>query len=281
MEEKCYIIYCHKNLLNNKRYIGQTKQTPAKRWGKNGSEYLRKGNEHFKNAILKYGWDNFEHLILYTNLDREEANLKEIELIQLYQTNNPDYGYNLTNGGNTNTLTNAQKELRRQKNYEMWENGTFKQSINKAVYCVELDLAFESSLEAQRKTGIDSSSIIKVCKQKLKYAGFMPNGQPIHWIYLQDKNSNIIQQLKNKPEVIKGTSIPMLCIETGEIFNSSTEADSFYHLGKGSSRKCATGKLKSAGIHPTTKECLHWKACPELIKNKNKLTQQKVDELLQ
>ena len=77
-----YIIYCHTNKINGKKYIGQTCQSPQKRWGNNGSEYINKGNIHFKSAILKYGWDNFTHEILYTNLSPQEADEKEIELIK-------------------------------------------------------------------------------------------------------------------------------------------------------------------------------------------------------
>lgn len=171
-----YIIYCHTNKINNKKYIGQTKQSISRRWGKNGSEYLRKGNDHFKKAILKYGWDNFTHEILFTNLTREQANKKEKELIMLYNSNNQDFGYNMTEGGNSNTLTKEQKELRKQLNYEMWENGIFKEVINTPVYCVELNKDFESALEAQRLTGIDNSSIQKACKKQLNYSGFSPLG---------------------------------------------------------------------------------------------------------
>ena len=58
--ENNYTIYCHLNKINNKRYIGQTKQSVYKRWGKNGSEYTRKCPDTLiARAINKYGWDNF------------------------------------------------------------------------------------------------------------------------------------------------------------------------------------------------------------------------------
>ena len=66
-----YTIYIHKNKINNKVYIGQTSQNPKKRWD-NGRGY--QSSPKFYNAILKYGWDNFEHIILYTNLTLEQAN---------------------------------------------------------------------------------------------------------------------------------------------------------------------------------------------------------------
>ena len=275
-----YKIYCHTNKINNKKYIGQTKQTPKKRWGKNGYEYIKKQpNSHFSSAILKYGWDNFTHNILYSNLTKEEANLKEQELIAFYNTQDPKYGYNLTAGGSTNTLTKNQKENRRKLNYQMWQDGTFKKSINKSVYCIELDLIFESALDAERATGIDNSSIQKVCKNKLKYAGFMPDGQPIHWIYTNQIEQQKINELKNKSEILKGIKIPIYCFELKELFNSSLEAEQKYGFSSSSIRKCIRGKAKTAGKHPITNIPLHWKECPELIDTKNKLTKEKIKEL--
>ena len=61
----------HVNTINNKRYIGITCQTPENRWRSDGSGYAR--SSHFWNAIQKYGWDNFEHEILQSNLSHEKA----------------------------------------------------------------------------------------------------------------------------------------------------------------------------------------------------------------
>lgn len=97
-----YIVYKHTNKINKKCYIGITSQTPNKRWG-NGEGYKPKSptnGAYFYNAIKKYGWDNFTHEILFTGLTHDEANQKEIELIQQYKSNQRKYGYNLDKGGN-------------------------------------------------------------------------------------------------------------------------------------------------------------------------------------
>ena len=44
MASKLYCIYMHKNKVNNKVYIGQTCQSPERRWGKNGINYYRQKN---------------------------------------------------------------------------------------------------------------------------------------------------------------------------------------------------------------------------------------------
>lgn len=98
MKGKEYKVYYHKNKINNKYYIGITKQNVNKRWGKNGKNYY---TQYFGYAIQKYGWDNFEHGILFDNLTETEAKNKEIELIKKYNSLHPN-GYNLTVGGDTN-----------------------------------------------------------------------------------------------------------------------------------------------------------------------------------
>lgn len=90
-----YTVYKH-TAPNGKVYIGITCQNPIKRWS-GGLGYS--DNEHFYRAILKYGWDNIKHEILYSGLTKEEACQKEIELIAQYKSNNPDFGYNKSIGG--------------------------------------------------------------------------------------------------------------------------------------------------------------------------------------
>lgn len=93
---KEFIVYMHENKINHKKYIGITCQKPAQRW-RNGKGYKIGA---FKNAIEKYGWNNFEHIVLYEHLSKEDACLKEIELIKKYKTMNKEFGYNMCEGGN-------------------------------------------------------------------------------------------------------------------------------------------------------------------------------------
>jgi group I intron endonuclease len=99
---KIYCAYMHVNKINGKKYVGITCQDVRDRW-KNGSGY-REGQSVFFNAIQKYGWENFEHVIVKENLSFDEASKLEIDLIALHKTNcckykNPEYGYNMTDGG--------------------------------------------------------------------------------------------------------------------------------------------------------------------------------------
>ena len=61
MKERKWLVYCHVNNVNGKKYVGITSKRPNDRW-KNGYGYSRKF--YFGRAIHKYGWDNFTHYII-------------------------------------------------------------------------------------------------------------------------------------------------------------------------------------------------------------------------
>ena len=55
----------------------------------------------------------------------------------------------------------------------------------KLIHCIELNLTFKTSLEAKAATGIDNSSILKVCKGQRHSAGKHPDtGEKLHWQYI-------------------------------------------------------------------------------------------------
>ena len=123
-----YIVYVH-ICPNNKKYIGITCKKPEYRWG-NGKGY--KNNDHFYKAIQKYGWNNIQHIILFENLTKEEAEQKEIELISKYDTTNRKYGYNNENGGHSvNKMSKRSKNKLSKSVKELWKNEEYrkKQSL--------------------------------------------------------------------------------------------------------------------------------------------------------
>ena len=105
---KKYIIYKHTTPWN-KIYIGITSRNPIKRWN-NGNGYRK--NIHFFRAIVKYGWNNIKHEILYTDLTEKEAKTKEIELIAQYNSTNINFGYNITKGGDTRVSMSEEARLK-------------------------------------------------------------------------------------------------------------------------------------------------------------------------
>lgn len=119
-----YIVYKHECMLcqsSNGIYIGITSQKPQSRWC-NGHGYLSKnldGSYHqpkIAKAILKYGWENFTHEVLFENLTEIEAKLKEKELIAYY--NSYEQGLNCTLGGEGNSKFASAEE--REQHVQKW-----------------------------------------------------------------------------------------------------------------------------------------------------------------
>lgn len=100
-------VYVHTS-PKGKKYIGITSKSTTERWGVGGKGY--QDNEHFWNAIQKYGWDNFNHEIVAEDLSLHDACELESRLIADYDTMNPDRGYNHTTGGNWSTPDLATRE---------------------------------------------------------------------------------------------------------------------------------------------------------------------------
>ena len=108
MAENNFCVYIHIS-PSNKKYVGITSRKPSLRWS-GGNGY--KNNEHFYRAIQKYGWGNFQHLIVAKNLTKEEACKAEIDLIKKFNTQDYNLGYNNTSGGEHTTFTlQAKKKM--------------------------------------------------------------------------------------------------------------------------------------------------------------------------
>ena len=111
-----YKIYIYRNSINGKVYIGSTKNSIARRYN---SGYSYKGS--FKEALETYGRDKFTVDILMECKTKREAETKEKEFIHIYDSTNPNKGYN--DNDHTKRITK--------------------------VKCVENDMIFDSFAEAE------------------------------------------------------------------------------------------------------------------------------------
>lgn len=92
-------------------------------WSSNGHNYI---DQVFGLAIKKYGWDNFDHIILFDNLSKDEACSYEIKLIKKYNTRNKAYGYNRSDGGDCGSKGAFNTQLNRiQKVYQYDLDGNY------------------------------------------------------------------------------------------------------------------------------------------------------------
>lgn len=158
-----YCVYKH-TFPNGKIYIGITSIKPEKRW-RYGKGY--KHNQFLTDAVLKYGWDNVKHDILYSGLTKEEAEQKEIELITKHHATNRKFGYNLDNGGNCIGKHSEATRLKISQNQD-----PEKLRRKKVIQC-DLNNNFIKEYrglrEAERETGIPHQNI-SMCCRKNKYA---------------------------------------------------------------------------------------------------------------
>lgn len=226
-EKHDYLVYVHTVKENGKRYVGISKQSALKRWQR-GDGYSK---QFFGKVIREYGWRNIKHEILYTNLTEEEAIQWEQALIAMWKTTDINYGYNITEGGNTVRFSDEQVE-----------------KMYKPVICLETLKTYKSIKDASETVGISHSRISVCCSGKRNIAkGF-------HWSYYDKEKSMSYYEnlLKEKIEKEKDKSdMPVILVDTKQIFQSIKEA--VRQMGLNSSHhivECCEGKLHSAfGYH--------------------------------
>ena len=92
------IVYKATNRINGKFYIGKTMNSLQQRMSEH-KRHSKKGSMTFHKAIQKYGFDNFDFVVLFECDNIEMLTNKEIELIKKFKATKKGIGYNSSIGG--------------------------------------------------------------------------------------------------------------------------------------------------------------------------------------
>lgn len=267
--EKKWCVYIHTNKVNNKVYIGITHEHPEDRWGHNGAKYLLKNKDGiykqpvFANAINKYTWDGFNHIIFAENVSSKEAKRMEVGLIALYKANVCRWGdlacgYNMTDGGDGTCGTKLSEYTRKKHSKTITGDGNSfygkkhsadtKQLISeiRSIPVVQLDCdgnlvaEYKSAKDAARRSGITAGNIGMCCKKKNKTAGGFV------WRYKneydKEEQIHVLHTRRNRPVMQFDINGELICE-----FDNISLAEEATGVNRVSISACCRRKATTAG----------------------------------
>ena len=280
-----WCVYMHIS-PSEKIYIGITGQKPEYRWKKNGLGY--KTQTYFYRAIQKYGWGNFQHKIICEHLTHELACKIEQQLIAHYNTKDPRYGYNLTDGGEGSygrPMSDKQKEIlskaRTEKlsgtnnpNYGRPRTDLTKQRISDALK--GLNVGKDNPNYGNHKLAGENNPMFGVhrygeaapmygkhhteeTKEKISKARKGKLTGENHPMYGKTPSDFCKQRSREANSGYKNWhSRTIYSIELDRLFWGAKEISDEFGFDSSSILKCCKWKKKSCGRHPETQNRMHW-----------------------
>lgn len=282
------IIYCYTNNITKYKYIGQTinpedrfKQHKSSAFNPNARDY----NTTFHKKVREYGWENFTYEILEETSDEllDEAEIKWIAYYDTYRN-----GYNDTPGGRGNSgpmkdetkkkLSLIKGQLSEEEIIAIRKAYANKESPSEYYNKYYKDIMHYNSflnIWTGKKYGTIMPEVIEIgrhSKLDLELANqirkeYQEDG--ISYQALADKydvgKCTIRDVIKNRTWKNEESSIEIhtnkdrvMCIETGEIFDSVTEAAASIGRTQSALSKHLCGETYSCGKSDKG-EKLHWK----------------------
>jgi group I intron endonuclease len=274
-------IYCIRNKVNNKMYIGSSVSI-RKRVRRHINSLInnKHDNEHLQNAWIKYGKESFEFIILACVLIKEQLRNIEKYFIDLYQVCNRDFGYNKSITTTHGTLT----EEGRQRQIKLQTGRKWSSEINKkkslpgilnpfygkthkyetklkiaktrgleSFVCVETGDVFNFMTEAVSQLNVSEHSLHNC----LNGRNYVANG--LHFICLSKIpfeyeviDNKIIFSLEEKAKlisIIDPRRKLFICLETNELFSSVNKAAKVCNTNRSSISKNLKNLQSCAGTY--------------------------------
>ena len=213
---------------NGKVYIGKTCRKMSERQNNKELDGY-KGCPVVYNAIKKYGVENIvTNVLFYGFMDEQKCSEREKQMIAHYRSNQREYGYNLTDGGEGICGYRLSEEARKK--------------IGEALIGEKNhNYGKRPSEETRRKISESLKGRIITDEIRLKIS------KSLRGRHKSDETRKKIGEANSKRVV---------CIETGVIFNSIKEAAANMGRRRSDISRCCRGILKTSGGY-------HWKYVEE------------------
>lgn len=261
------IIYCYTNKVNGKKYVGQTTQTLEARAGTRGQKYCSR----FKQAIIKYGWDSFQPVVLET-LNLEEGllfkKLNERERFYIEQFDSFKRGYNSTPGGDGKGKVASAETRERIRQAQFTRPPVSEETRHKLS--VALKGKKRGNTENYKKAAAKRKGIPLSEETRAKLSAAQQARVHSDSYIHPNKGKHLSDETKAKLRVARlgkepwNKGIPggahcrkVLCVETGSTYDSIAEAARILDMYPQSIGQALRGKSKTAGGY-------HWEYVNEI-----------------
>lgn len=217
-------IYKITNLINGKTYIGQSIDIQRRFWEHRCVSH--ESNRHLKYALQKYGKDNFKYEVL------EECDESLLDERERYYIAKHKPEYNVTNGGQ-DSLRRYPDEIKKkisQKAKEQWANMSNEEKADRIA----------NNLKGPKK----GHAVSEETRKKLRdfNIGKKQSSETI------EKRKETMRKKKSAGYVQTNASHrkKIICIETGEIFESVKEASESLGIRASNISHVLKGRQKTA-----------------------------------